>query len=650
MRQARLQGRAQRRRRPPPGTRGAAARPAQRLARRPPARPAVPGRPGRRPPHGHRRGVRRRPHPRRGAPPARPADHPRARAARRGPVPGHDFLDKRGVWHRDIKPDNLALRELDRKGRELVLFDFSLAGTPDTDLIAGTRGYLDPFLGTAAGSATTRPPSCTRSPSPCTRWPAASCRPGATTWPTPVPRPGRGGAARRGPLRPGGPRRPGGVLPGRAAPRRRQAVRLAARHDPGLDRHLPRPGDGPAAHHRVHQRRRRDDETPTRQPTRPSRPRQARRGGREGDRGDPAGRRRPVRRTRCRSRSSSLGVSTAGDLARSPPGGSRRLRGIGTRAPLRAGPPVPRMAPAVQPHRGRPAPPGHPVGRRAEPASVRDQDVASERSRLAPGRSLPAAEPAENPRRSCPSTRWSAAWSRTLPELAQVTGLRAPRTGPRRSSPWAGRRRSPAPPACPRRRWPRTWTGSAAAGQKSVPALTPVRDDLVEILARARPGPGLAAARRRPAGPARLRARRPGRAAAARRDLRPRRRRDRGTPRLGPTASRRLAPAADGRCRRDRCIVALTDTRRGRHRPARRGPVRLRRAARRAGRRARRPGPAARRDRDQAGAARGATPPSTRCACPTPTWSCSPPPRRAKSAATPRLELYPRDLSAPNAQ
>ena len=57
------------------------------------------------------------------------------------------FLDKRGIWHRDIKPDNLALRELPRKGRELVLFDFSLAGAPDADLIAGTRGYLDPFLG-----------------------------------------------------------------------------------------------------------------------------------------------------------------------------------------------------------------------------------------------------------------------------------------------------------------------------------------------------------------------------------------------------------------------------------------------------------------------------------------------------------------------
>jgi len=33
------------------------------------------------------------------------------------------------------------------QGRELVLFDFSLAGTPDTDLSAGTRNYLDPFLG-----------------------------------------------------------------------------------------------------------------------------------------------------------------------------------------------------------------------------------------------------------------------------------------------------------------------------------------------------------------------------------------------------------------------------------------------------------------------------------------------------------------------
>ncbi|MGH3422641.1 MAG: BREX system serine/threonine kinase PglW, partial [Streptosporangiaceae bacterium] len=51
------------------------------------------------------------------------------------------------IWHRDIKPDNLALRPLYRKGRELVLFDFSLAGTPDTEVNAGTNDYLDPFLG-----------------------------------------------------------------------------------------------------------------------------------------------------------------------------------------------------------------------------------------------------------------------------------------------------------------------------------------------------------------------------------------------------------------------------------------------------------------------------------------------------------------------
>jgi serine/threonine protein kinase len=59
------------------------------------------------------------------------------------------FLDRRGIWHRDIKPDNLVLRELDRKGRELVLIDFSLAGIPDTETGAGTKAYLDPFLGQA---------------------------------------------------------------------------------------------------------------------------------------------------------------------------------------------------------------------------------------------------------------------------------------------------------------------------------------------------------------------------------------------------------------------------------------------------------------------------------------------------------------------
>ena len=58
------------------------------------------------------------------------------------------YLEEERVWHRDIKPDNLALREVPRKGRRLVLFDFSLAGASDSDTGVGTPFYLDPFLGT----------------------------------------------------------------------------------------------------------------------------------------------------------------------------------------------------------------------------------------------------------------------------------------------------------------------------------------------------------------------------------------------------------------------------------------------------------------------------------------------------------------------
>lgn len=56
-------------------------------------------------------------------------------------------LESEGVAHRDLKPDNLGVRP--RRGDRslhLVLFDFSLARTPDTALQAGTPGYLDPFL------------------------------------------------------------------------------------------------------------------------------------------------------------------------------------------------------------------------------------------------------------------------------------------------------------------------------------------------------------------------------------------------------------------------------------------------------------------------------------------------------------------------
>lgn len=59
-----------------------------------------------------------------------------------------DFLEGEGVWHRDIKPDNIAIRVRPNRTRELVLIDFSLAGYPVQETGAGTDGYLDPFIGT----------------------------------------------------------------------------------------------------------------------------------------------------------------------------------------------------------------------------------------------------------------------------------------------------------------------------------------------------------------------------------------------------------------------------------------------------------------------------------------------------------------------
>ncbi|MEU1228371.1 BREX system serine/threonine kinase PglW [Streptomyces sp. NPDC005828] len=64
-----------------------------------------------------------------------------------------DFLEGEGVWHRDIKPDNIAIRIRPNRTRELVLIDFSLAGYPATDHDAGTEGYLDPFIGTLTRTA-----------------------------------------------------------------------------------------------------------------------------------------------------------------------------------------------------------------------------------------------------------------------------------------------------------------------------------------------------------------------------------------------------------------------------------------------------------------------------------------------------------------
>ncbi|MBT2452729.1 BREX system serine/threonine kinase PglW [Streptomyces sp. ISL-43] len=64
-----------------------------------------------------------------------------------------DFLEGESVWHRDIKPDNIAIRIRPNRTRELVLIDFSLAGYPAKDHEAGTDGYLDPFIGTLTRTA-----------------------------------------------------------------------------------------------------------------------------------------------------------------------------------------------------------------------------------------------------------------------------------------------------------------------------------------------------------------------------------------------------------------------------------------------------------------------------------------------------------------
>jgi serine/threonine protein kinase len=60
-----------------------------------------------------------------------------------------DQLAARGVRHRDLKPDNFAVYQRADRSKQLMLLDFSLAAASERDVTAGTRGYLDPFLGTA---------------------------------------------------------------------------------------------------------------------------------------------------------------------------------------------------------------------------------------------------------------------------------------------------------------------------------------------------------------------------------------------------------------------------------------------------------------------------------------------------------------------
>lgn len=63
-------------------------------------------------------------------------------------------LDAAGVDHRDLKPANLGVVESrSNRAKHLMLFDFSLTRAAAAAIDAGTRGYLDPYLGT--GTRTT---------------------------------------------------------------------------------------------------------------------------------------------------------------------------------------------------------------------------------------------------------------------------------------------------------------------------------------------------------------------------------------------------------------------------------------------------------------------------------------------------------------
>ena len=55
-------------------------------------------------------------------------------------------LESHHIWHRDIKPANLGIGAPDGSTKQLMLFDFSLAGTSPEHTEVGTSAYRDPML------------------------------------------------------------------------------------------------------------------------------------------------------------------------------------------------------------------------------------------------------------------------------------------------------------------------------------------------------------------------------------------------------------------------------------------------------------------------------------------------------------------------
>jgi len=57
-----------------------------------------------------------------------------------------ESLERHGVVHRDIKPDNIGIHSINKQQNQLIVYDFSLTAAPLDNLNVGTTDYKDPFL------------------------------------------------------------------------------------------------------------------------------------------------------------------------------------------------------------------------------------------------------------------------------------------------------------------------------------------------------------------------------------------------------------------------------------------------------------------------------------------------------------------------